>query len=194
MKKLLLFFLVAVMVIPIVSLAAHSSNYLKWKKRFIAVSGEERDDLIQAFHDTFDSADSVSGLQDLSSMSYSELVSMKNQINLAMWNSQEWQEVTVPPGIWEIGKDIPAGHWTIKPVKGCGPWYIIYDSSISDDGHDISYSGNTIMECICDPSSSYYTPEYKTETDIDMENGYFVRLDCSMVFTPYSGKPDLGFK
>ena len=46
---------------------------------------------------------------DLSGMSFDELVALKDQINLALWNSADWQEVTVPQGVWQVGADIPAG-------------------------------------------------------------------------------------
>ena len=138
---------------------------------------------------------SLSDLPDLSGLSYDELVQLRDQINLAIWNSQEWQEVTVPPGVYEIGVDIPSGHWSICPVEGCGPDYVIYASGIKDQGHDVDIlAGDYLMECVCDPSATYYSAEYKTSTDIVMESGHFVRLDCSMIFTPYFGKPDLGFK
>lgn len=133
-------------------------------------------------------------IPDISGLSFDELVQLKRQINLAMWNSQEWQEVTVPNGIWEIGVDIPAGHWTIRAAEKCGPDYIIYSPALTENGHDVVLSGNYIMECVCDPGAEYYSLEYKTSTDFVLEAGYFIRLDCAMVFTPYTGKPDLGFK
>lgn len=137
----------------------------------------------------------LADLPDLSGLSFDELVQLRGQINLAIWNSQEWQEVTISPGVYEIGVDIPAGHWSVRPVSGCGPDYIIYASGVKDQGHDIDlFAGEHIMECICDPSSAYYSGEYKTSTDIVMEAGHFVRLDCAMIFSPYTGKPDLGFK
>ena len=138
---------------------------------------------------------SQADLPDLSVLSFDELVQLRERINLAIWNSQEWQEVTVPPGVWEIGADIPAGHWSVRPAEGCGPDYIIYASGITKQGHDIDLdAGDYIMECLCDLSAAYYSGEYKTVTDIVMEAGRFVRLDCTMIFSPYSGKPDLGFK
>ena len=101
---------------------------------------------------------SLADLPDISSLSYVELVQLRNQINLAMWNSQQWQEVSVPPGIWEIGVDIPAGHWSVRPAAGCGPDYIIYASSTKDQGHDVDIlAGEHIMECICDHSAPYYS-------------------------------------
>lgn len=136
---------------------------------------------------------SMADLPDISGLSFDELVQLKEQINLAIWNSQEWQEVTVPPGIWEIGKDIPAGHWSLRLPEGSEPCYIIYASNTTNDGHDIDIS-QSIMECLCDPSSIFFDGSYKTETDFDMKEGWFIRLDCTTIFTPYTGKPDLGFK
>jgi len=134
-------------------------------------------------------------LPDISHLSFNELVELRDQIDIAIWNSQEWQEVTVPPGVYEIGVDIPAGHWSVRPFEGCGPAYVIYASGVQDQGHDVDlFAGDYIMECLCDPSSELYSAEYKTTTSIIMEAGHFVRLDCTMIFTPYSGKPDLGFK
>lgn len=46
---------------------------------------------------------SLADIPDISGLSYDELVQLNNQINLAMWNSEEWQEVTVPPGTYQIG-------------------------------------------------------------------------------------------
>lgn len=53
-------------------------------------------------------------LPPLDGLTYDELVELKDQINLAIWNSDNWQEVTVPAGIWKIGEDIPEGHWSIR--------------------------------------------------------------------------------
>lgn len=136
----------------------------------------------------------VADVPDISRLNYDELIQLKNQLNLAIWNSQEWQEVTVPNGIWEIGVDIPAGHWTIRAAEKCGPNYIIYSPALSENGHDVELAGDYIMECVCDPGSEYFSLEYKTSADFVLEEGYFVRLDCAMVFSPYAGKPDLGFK
>ena len=139
-------------------------------------------------------AAALADLPDISGLSYDELVELKNQINIAMWNSQEWQEVSVPPGVWEIGKDIPAGHWLLRLPEGAGPWYVIYAVGTSKNGHDIDFDKTYIMECLCDQKSEFYDGTYKTETDFDMKAGRFIRLDCTTIFTPYTGKPDLGFK
>lgn len=136
----------------------------------------------------------LADLPDISGLSFDELISLRSKVNLSLMRSSNFQKVTVPSGIWEVGKDIPAGHWSITPAPGCGPDYVIYGSSLKEGGHDIDlFAGPYIMECVCSTSSSDYSLEYKNITDIVMEDGHFVRLDCAMVFTTYSGKPDLGF-
>ncbi len=138
---------------------------------------------------------SSADLPDLSGLSFEELVQLRDQINLAMWNSQEWQEVTVPAGIYQIGVDIPAGHWTIKALPNMMPEYVIYASALSENRRDVDImAGYYIMEAVCGVNSEYNTGDYKTEVDIVMEDGFYLRLDGTMIFTPYTGKPDLGFK
>ncbi len=55
---------------------------------------------------------------DLQGLSFNELLALREQINLAIWNSNEWQCVEVPAGNYTIGIDIPAGYWTISPIEG----------------------------------------------------------------------------
>lgn len=73
---------------------------------------------------------------DLSGLSFDELVALRDQINLAIWNSQEWQEVTVPAGIWQVGKDIPAGHWSIRVAaeKIISTFHVLTNSTKSKKG------------------------------------------------------------
>ena len=51
---------------------------------------------------------------DVSSLSFSDLIKLQEEINLALWNSDEWQEVTVPAGLYQVGRDIPAGTWVVS--------------------------------------------------------------------------------
>ena len=135
---------------------------------------------------------------DLSGMSYSELVELKDQINLAIWNSQEWQEVTVPKGLWKIGEDIPVGYWTMTPV---GSQHDIYYYGDVLDGTktevDIwncsSYWSGIISTRKNSDGSWKYTDEYH-EFSLDMKKGYYIYLPCDTVFTPFAGKPSFGFK
>lgn len=133
---------------------------------------------------------------DLSGMTYDELVALSDQINLAMWNSQEWQEVTVPQGIWKVGEDIPEGHWTIKPVDNVYS-YVSYGNTLEANQKEVSYkSKDYYRENIYSPTSSIYDQgEDLTQMDIDAKSGSYICIENGdVIFTPYTGKPKLGFK
>ena len=51
---------------------------------------------------------------DLSGLTFDELVELRQKCQLEMMSRSEWKEVQVPQGVWEVGKDIPAGDWIIK--------------------------------------------------------------------------------
>ena len=137
---------------------------------------------------------SASAQVDLSSMSYDELVELKDQINLAIWNSDDWQQVYVPQGIWEIGKDIPAGHWTISPVDRAFT-RIVYGSYVDSSGTDVS-GEPYYSEFATNPSSVIYQKgSDQTSLSLILEDGHFLMITSGdVIFTPYSGKPSLGFK
>lgn len=128
---------------------------------------------------------------DLSGMSFDELVALKDKINLAIWNSEEWQEVTVPQGVWEVGADIPAGKWTITAPSG-NTTAIFIGSHLTDGGSDVNYEYGDI---IYSPTALFYSEGSKTEYTVDLYAGQYISITISSaVFSPYSGKPALGFK
>ena len=136
-------------------------------------------------------------LPDISGLSYDELVQLKDSINLAMWNSSEWQEVTIPAGVWEVGKDIPEGHWSIRNGVENQLILIVYTDKLDEYGKDVAYGWNGWQGSLCNKKNrdgSDKWPEYPREADIDMKAGmYFINKE-PVIFTPYTGKPDLGFK
>lgn len=132
---------------------------------------------------------------DLSGMSFDELVKLKAQINLAIWMSQEWQEVTVPQGMWEIGVDIPAGHWTLIANKSA---YVMlgYGNQLDESGKDLSFRGSIYeLDTIIGEDNWAYDENSKNQTDFVLKDGCYLLIDGgSVIFTPYTGKPSLGFK
>lgn len=133
---------------------------------------------------------------DLSGMTFDDLVSLKERIDFALWQSEDWQEVTVPQGIWKIGEDIPEGHWTIRAYTGAYA-YIRYGSVLEANGQEISYkSSNYYSESIHHPDSySYDEGSDRVQIDIELKNGSYIAISYGdVVFTPYTGKPSLGFK
>lgn len=130
---------------------------------------------------------------DLNGMSFDELVALKDQINLAIWNSAEWQEVEVPYGVWVVGEDIPAGKWTVTAGDGCSLFFEL--------GKELDATGTELVRA--DNwwnliSKTYWGFDASTDIDsvtVDLSDGTIITIDeGSVIFTPYSGKQSLGFK
>jgi len=122
---------------------------------------------------------------DLSGMSFDELVALKSHIDLALMSSDEWQEVSVPAGLYRIGEDIPAGKWTIRPSDGHTA-EVYYGVGLKDGGSRIDdrYS----FEQITSPTDSY--AEYNDIEFVNwtLEDGAYIMIESSsVVFTPFSG-------
>ena len=128
---------------------------------------------------------------DLSGMSFDELVALRDQLNLAIWNSQEWQEVTVPAGVWKIGEDIPVGYWTIRALPG-DYVSVVYCDKLNISGTDpaIGWDGwiGTLTGYEDGPTASL-----PHEVSLNMIEGMYFICRHTVIFTPYAGKPDLGF-
>lgn len=141
-------------------------------------------------------ADNVSDI-DLSGLSYDELMALKDRINLAMWESEEWQEVTVPQGIWKVGEDIPAGHWSIAVVDGATYAYVTVGSVLDEAKKSVAWSSDDYYsENMTSPTSNYYNAnEDISMIDVELKNGMYVEIASgNVIFTPYQGKAALGFK
>lgn len=132
---------------------------------------------------------------DLSGMSYDELVALKDQISLAIWESEEWQEVEVPAGVYTVGEDIPAGQWTIKAANGISVT-IEWGDELDESGVALSWDGKIMeYEYLQSETSRYYEKGDKTEITWDIKDGQYILVDDGIaVFMPYAGKPSLGFK
>lgn len=129
-------------------------------------------------------------------MSYDELVALKNRINLAMWESEEWQEVTVPQGLWIVGEDIPAGHWTVMH-SNASLSYVTISDILDETGKKAEYGGDFYYSNgLHSPDSKYFDASSDlTEFDIELTDGLYVHVEYGdVIFAPYRGKPSLGFK
>ena len=135
-------------------------------------------------------------LPDLSGLTYAELVQLRDQLNLAIWNSQEWQEVTVPIGVWTVGEDIPVGHWSISlSPSASGKWASVkYCDRLNEAGTDAGNQFYCDIYAYLDVASAD-NDKYPQKIDLDLKPGTYIIIGHGpVVFTPYSGKPDLGFK
>lgn len=137
---------------------------------------------------------------NLSGLSYDELVALKDKINLAIWNSQEWQEVEVPQGVWKVGEDIPAGTWTVtcSTEPGWRSCFVDWGEQLKPNGQEIAVKSGTRYDYlrVYNPNHRYYeVGDGDTSYTFTVRDGdYIVISDAPAVFTPYAGKPSLGFK
>lgn len=131
----------------------------------------------------------------LDNLTYQDLISIKDRLNLAIWNSYRWDRVVVPAGVYRVGKDIPVGNWKIE-APDTSYINISYGSALNDIhlNMELSYLAWDI---------SLYNETYKrykkgdiTSTDIDAEEGFFVGIKMGVYacFTPVTEKKGLGFK
>lgn len=133
---------------------------------------------------------------DISGLSYDELLILRSRVDAAILECEEWQEVTVPVGIWKVGEDIPAGKWTLRCASDKYS-FVTIGTKLRDNGLSISTTGDHYA------SSTVFSPNYKdfkpgdnpTEIYITVTDGDYIHIgQASVIFSPYSGKPDLGFK
>ncbi len=128
---------------------------------------------------------------DLSGLSFDQLVALRDRLNLAIWNCQEWQEVTVPAGIWIIGEDIPAGHWSIRPMDGSIA-YLIICRELDKSGRSYKRGSALVNNTLVSESHRQHNDSFNS-IDFDLVDGMYVINDSAVIFSTYSGKPDLGF-
>lgn len=131
---------------------------------------------------------------DLTGLSFDELVALRDQLNLAIWNSQEWQEVTVPEGIWIVGQDIPAGHWSIRVAAEHDYLYVSCFDLLNDVEKIPARGSRLVQQAIASPGYSVFGEVTPESTDLILEDGWYFKCTGAVIFSPYAGKPDLGFK
>lgn len=140
---------------------------------------------------------------DLSALSFEELAALRDRIQLEMMARDEWQEVTVPAGLWEVGVDIPAGTWLVKCAD---EWRNNYSMRLCDIswGKGRPYNEKYgLWSATAKGDVEIYNPnssEYEggtTEFIVTVEDGDFIFISPDhnqAVFMPYTGKQNLGFK
>ena len=133
---------------------------------------------------------------DLSALSFDELIQLREQIAKELTTRPEWKEVTVTQGVWEVGVDIPAGHWSISAANSASSKVII-GTALDSTGRDIDTrrSDFYFWKRLRSTAYRYFDPVSDIESiDFELKNGMLVIVeDGPVVFTPYIGKPSLGF-
>ena len=133
----------------------------------------------------------LADLPDISGLTYDELVELKNQIDSAIWASDGWQSVTVPTGLYKIGKDIPAGKWhiSLRPDADTATLQISIGKTLQSNMNSVDIY-DPLNESFC----TFLYPEAiggPSSIDLTLVDGLYIEIYASdAVFTPCSG---LGF-
>lgn len=129
---------------------------------------------------------------DLSGLSFEELVALKSQIDLELFARPEWQSVEVPQGLYLVGRDIPAGKWTVRPIEtNCSE--VSVGRTLDDGGMKLTYPYKA-DEYIFGTGYMLYSEGNRTEMTIEITDGDYVEIDMgSAIFEPFHGAA-LGFK
>lgn len=107
---------------------------------------------------------------DLSSLTYSQLLTLRNELNAELMSRSEWKEVEVPAGTWVVGDQIPAGTYCIKVtdrLAGVSVWKKAVD--------DYSDNGLYYNEVITEKSPC---------GRLTLKKGYIVEISYPVIFTP----------
>ena len=106
--------------------------------------------------------------------SLAELQEEMDKILLAMWQTDEWQKVEVPSGVYRIGEDIPAGKWSIG---GEDSPMVTIATKLDSTGASYDWDSLVISEYI---EKEYYPNGWT----IILEDGQYIIIDGIAVFTP----------
>lgn len=100
-----------------------------------------------------------------------------------------WEDVPIYDGLWEVGKQIPVGHWSIFPADGALSG-VHYGRNVTDDRR---LTGSIFNEAIKSPHRSTYDPETDVPyVSVDAREGYYFGFYDNkdpVYFTPYVGNP-----
>lgn len=124
---------------------------------------------------------------DLSGMTYDELIALNAQVTRQIMMTDKWQEVEVPVGVYKIGRDIPAGKWTIKPIVGCTA-YLRTCIYLNDLGTDPEIGTEYAYEQISEKSAAYAAYNPIDEITWDLKKGqYLIIHNSPVIITPFAG-------
>lgn len=121
---------------------------------------------------------------DLSGMTYTELINLQARVQRAIMETEEWQEVNVPAGLYQVGVDIPAGKWNVTMLN---KWARIkIGSKLESNQNEVSSK-----------SPDYYTVQINKDVPsqvISFLDGQYVEIyNAGVVFTTPTGS-SLTFK
>ena len=129
---------------------------------------------------------------DLDSLTFVELIELREQITAEITSRPEWKEVFVPAGVYEVGVDIPAGRWTLT-LADTEYFGYTYGNVLNETKTDVSYSADLFTSAYASSKEYIMHSAYPQESlSIEIQEGNFIVIVGNCYFTPYI-RPTLGF-
>ena len=131
---------------------------------------------------------------DLSGLSFEELAALRDRAQLEMMQRDDWQEVTVPQGVYQVGVQIPAGTWTVRCATG-NYTEVDWGDTLKENGQGVEYGSRYDWAVVYNPSGRYYSAGDQTEYTFTVREGeYIIIKDGMATFTPGGVTPSFTFK
>ena len=132
---------------------------------------------------------------DLTGLSFQELAALRDRAQLEMMQRDDWQEVTVPQGVYQVGVQIPAGTWSVRSHEGRNT-RVAWGEELDASGHDIGYNSfRRDMAYIYNPDYRSYDAGDRTEYTFTVKDGDYIVIDNGpATFTPGGVTPSFTFK
>ena len=138
----------------------------------------------------------MASMFDLSGFSLDELIELRELVQIAMWANSEWQSVTVPQGVYIVGKDIPEGTWTVK----CNPKSHQYvrlkwGDKLDKNGVEISIESKRWDNVsIYSTNTNGYEEGNRLEYTFTVKKGDYITIEYNSAIFSNPVSPSLGFK
>lgn len=133
---------------------------------------------------------------DFDALTASELLILRERCLNEFMARDEWQEVMVPQGLYEVGVDIPAGRWTVRCADLGRDDYLMRETSLRwgigkpNADYYWPYDRDKSDVEIYNPNNDDYVKGEITEFTIELEDGDFIYIHPqynAAVFSPYTG-------
>lgn len=96
----------------------------------------------------------------------------------AMWETDKWEKVEVPAGVYQVGVEIPAGEWSISSNRGFGVFV----------GKELDITKTKILGTSLN-SEFVDEEDYPNGWTVNLEDGMYITLSGSVVFSvPVKGQ------
>lgn len=120
---------------------------------------------------------------------WNELLIIQSRLTDVMWESEEWEQIRIPAGIYEIGVHIPGRRWHMLAHEG--------DTSTIKMGATLDASGTGVVYPYTSEQISINDPNYPdvtlTSVSWDLKDGMYISISGSPVIFVPSRESSLGF-